>query len=250
MQRHRSKTFRIRRLAGLAAAGAIAIALNVAAQQSPTRPGARPAPKLDEKAREATTQEKPGPAPGTGGGPVAPGQPQTSPEVTVTEGKAPAVGARVVTPEGRFEPVLLRPVDYGSLPEVDASVLMSLTGPMAAKEFLDALAISTGWNIATTPAVSTIELQFWTNKISPAQALAILRFRRLLRIRRGRRLPVRLDERRAPSAPLRRRRRDGVCCPQYRPAKRGDRADRATVGQGPPDRRSRFVQTDRSRHAG
>ena len=51
-----------------------------------------------------------------------------------------------------------------------------LTGPMSASEFLDALAVATGWNIASSPKVREVVLEFWTNEITPAQALAILRF--------------------------------------------------------------------------
>ena len=167
----------IRAFAIAMAAAALFTSVHALAQQSPTRPGGRRQPALRDQQRDVGTgplsieSRQPGQ-----GAPVAPGQPQTSAEVSVTEGQAPAVTSRVVGSPGTFEPLLQRPLEYGDVPEVDEPARMSLKGPMSAKEFLDALALTTGWNVATTNAVGQLVLEFWTNDISPKQALAILRF--------------------------------------------------------------------------
>lgn len=159
----------------------LAIALDAVAQQSPTRPGRRRAPELTERDPERLPLRGTAETPETGrptptGGPQVPGQPQGGTEVSVTEGTTPTVTSRIVGPQTNFEPLLQRPLEYGDVPDVDESATMSLKGPMSAKDFLDALALTTGWNIATTQAVGQLMLDFWTNEISPKQALAILRF--------------------------------------------------------------------------
>ncbi len=165
----------------------LGLAVQAAAQQSPTRPGTRRQPTLQEQRRQAEqeaerdrqqrgTAETTEPGRPGGTGPTQPGQPKSSVEVTVTGGKSAGVTSRVVGQQGAFEPVLQRPLEYGDTPEVDESAKMSLKGPMTAKDFLDALALTTGWNIATTAGVSQLQLEFWTNEITPLQALAILRF--------------------------------------------------------------------------
>ncbi len=145
------------------------VAMDAAAQQSPTRPGGRRGPQLGELEGAMQAVE---PTDGRGGANRG-GQPV---EVTVTTGTASASPSRVVSPQGAFEPGLERPLKYGDAPKADESIKITLTGPMSASEFLDALAVATSWNIASTPKVRETVLEFWTNEITPAQALAILRF--------------------------------------------------------------------------
>ncbi len=144
------------------------------AQQSPTRPGGR--------------------GPGLGGGqdvrrpvrdaerqyPVRPVRGGTSRgggmNVSVVSGGDPGAAPRVVGAAKAFEPILMRDLRYGEVPEVDEAVVISLAGPMPVPDFLDALSLATGWNIAASLGVQPLVLQFWTKEVSPRQALAVLKF--------------------------------------------------------------------------
>lgn len=146
-------------------------------QQSPTTAGRR-GPSLNQgagstQAGASTARERPstrraiGPRSGRGSGA----------QVTVVTGQGSRVAPRVSTGvEGGFAPVQQRELSYRPVPEMDESVRISLTGPMLAVEFLDALALATGWNVAASPGVKLLTLDFWTNEVSPQQAVAILKF--------------------------------------------------------------------------
>jgi len=153
----------------LAVLVAVALGIEAVAQQSPTRPGRRGA-QLEELEGAMEPVEP------TDSGRPAINRGPAGAEVTVTTGTPSAAPSRVVSPQGSFEPALARPLEYGEPPAAADSVKITLTGPMSASEFLDALALATGWNIASSPKVREAALEFWTNEITPAQALAILRF--------------------------------------------------------------------------
>ena len=53
---------------------------------------------------------------------------------------------------------------------------LTLSGPLPALEFLDALSTATKWNIVASPGVMEVELNFWLNKMSPLQAMSVLKF--------------------------------------------------------------------------
>lgn len=156
----------------LAALLAAVLAVEAIAQQSPTRPGRR-GPQLQQEDQQLDPLEPAMESPGRsssvnrGGG---------ASEVSVSTGTPSSAPSRVTSPQGSFEPALERPLRYGEPPAADASIKITLTGPMSASEYLDALALATGWNIASSPKVRETVLEFWTNEITPAQALAILRF--------------------------------------------------------------------------
>lgn len=170
----RSVTFR-KPLAGAVLVALLAGTTGVLAQQTPTRPGQRgPTLQTDEPGRLGVSRE-------TGPSAVRPtGRVSTGGEVEVVSGTTVAVPvSRVVAPQEAFEPLLTRTVEYGPVPETDEQATISLTGQMSTSEFLDALSIATGWNIASSPALrgeGAPALEFWTKEVSPKQALAVLRF--------------------------------------------------------------------------
>lgn len=94
------------------------------------------------------------------GGPAAPG----------------AVGGAAVSMQGQglYEPVYQREVEYGVLPDVGEP--MTLPGPMAVSEFLDAIHLATNWNILVTPAAQAVQLLFWIIDKKPADAMEVLKF--------------------------------------------------------------------------
>ena len=97
--------------------------------------------------------------------------------VTVVTGEASGVqptldGFR----KGQFQPILRRDVVYGELPEFGDEVVISLAGPMAVPMFLDALSMATDWNIVASVGAQKVVLQFWTTKVTPRQAVAVLKF--------------------------------------------------------------------------
>ncbi len=162
----------------IAALVAAAIALDAAAQQTPTRPGRR-SPQLQEKSdnpRAAGNQGLQSAEPSDREGRPSIPRASGSVEVSVSEGAASESPSRVTAPQGKFDPFLWRTLEYGDPPPSPADAKISLTGPMSGNEFLDALSLATGWNIISTPNVKTLILEFWANEISPTQALAILRF--------------------------------------------------------------------------
>jgi general secretion pathway protein D len=172
------ETYSVRGLAILAAVFAAVFAVEAAAQQSPTLPGDR-RPQLDDQPaadrdkREETLESL---QPSDKAARPAIKRAKGEAEVAVKEGAASGTPSRVKAPATPFEPLQSRPLKYGDAPVAESSVKLTLTGPMSASEFLDALAVATAWNIASTPAVRQVILEFWTNEITPAQALAVLRF--------------------------------------------------------------------------
>lgn len=75
---------------------------------------------------------------------------------------------------GNFDPVQSLPVKYEDVPAVGEAI--TLSGPMAARDFLDAISIATDWNILASKGVDAFQLQFWINEMSPRDALEILKF--------------------------------------------------------------------------
>lgn len=165
------RTGRVRRASALGAViAALVWAGTATGQQTPTRPGGRGPTLKTEK-------------PAVQGAPSAPrpsGRPSSGAAVEVYTGTSAGPVSRVSGPaEGAFEPVLMREVTYGPVPTTSEQAQITLTGQMSTSDFLDALSVATGWNIASTEAVRQITLEFWTNEVSPKQALAILEFNKI-----------------------------------------------------------------------
>ena len=91
-------------------------------------------------------------------------------------GKNEGLELRVFAGKESFEPILDKKVTYGDLPKSTPDMMLTLNGPLPALEFLDALSTATQWNIVATPGVIQKELNFWLNKMSPVQAISVLKF--------------------------------------------------------------------------
>ena len=83
---------------------------------------------------------------------------------------------RVFAGKESFEPILDKDVSYGALPKSSPDMTLTLEGPLPALEFLSALSTATKWNIVASPGVTKKELNFWLNKMTPAQAMSVLKF--------------------------------------------------------------------------
>lgn len=146
------------------------------AQQSPTSPNAGEGPRLGGPQRSldgseggATVQ------PRSGSGDISRGEQF---EVLSAEGVTAAVpGARVFSLDAvAFDPIRDRQLEYGPLPASVQSATMSLAGPSPALEFLSNLSKVTNWNIVASPGVEEVTLNYYSQKMTPVQAAAILRF--------------------------------------------------------------------------
>lgn len=97
-------------------------------------------------------------------------------DVSVVTGRRSGAPPRLSGDRKPFEPIYYRDVHYGDVPETQEDISISLVGPMSTVEFLDALSLATGWNIVVSAAVQALQLQFWTQDVTPKQAMAILEF--------------------------------------------------------------------------
>ena len=151
----------------------LAISFVGEAQQTPTRPtqGRPQAGSLQQPRPQSTTQAR---RPGL----LRPSQLRSSAGVGVRTGATgrPAVGgARMTGSQEPLRAIGAKPVEYGPVPSTEQVVRITRKGPMAAVEFLDTLALATGWNITASPALQEVQLQFWLKEMSPEQAVAVLR---------------------------------------------------------------------------
>lgn len=85
-------------------------------------------------------------------------------------------GVRVSGSGAMYEPALEHDLVYGDLPDQGQDVILTLTGPMTATEFLDTLSLTTGWNILVSTGMDTVTLRFWMNEMTPAEAMEILKY--------------------------------------------------------------------------
>lgn len=79
---------------------------------------------------------------------------------------------------GPFEPALKNPIEYGDPPPEGGELLTNpgAGAPMAVTELLDQMVTATGWNVVTSPKIEGKTVRFWINKVTPQQALEILKF--------------------------------------------------------------------------
>ena len=144
----------------------------VAAQQSPTRPGGRRPGISGQRGGNAVS----GPSRPTAGRSTQRGG-SSGQSTVITGGAFDASGVRVVSPgNAQFEPIKDRELEYGNIPPLQEEITITLTGPMSALQYLDTLAVATGWNIVASKLLETVTLQFWSNEMTPEQALAVLKF--------------------------------------------------------------------------
>jgi general secretion pathway protein D len=80
-----------------------------------------------------------------------------------------------VQSKGVFEPQKNVKLIYGPLPKPASADRIALIGPMQVPEFLDVLSAATGWNIASSPGVKNVNLEFWINDQTPEQAMQVLK---------------------------------------------------------------------------
>ena len=92
-----------------------------------------------------------------------------------------AVGVSVTTTEQPFQPILDTPVEYPEVPEVGEPITLSSPpgGDLPAPQFLEALALATGWNVVASEAVRDTKLRIWVKQITSRQAMEVLKFHNL-----------------------------------------------------------------------
>lgn len=127
------------------------------------------------RAGKGQTKERGGSKPASGGGPVQGGG-SGGGGTTFSKGSGASI---TVTGEGTFEPALLRPVEYGDVPD-EGEIFEYLEGPMPLGEFLMALNLATNWNVLATPAAREVQLDFIITEKTPKQALDVLKFHDLV----------------------------------------------------------------------
>lgn len=82
------------------------------------------------------------------------------------------------TGTGTFEPILLRDIEYGEVPD-EGEALTFLDGQLPLQEFLSAINLATNWNIIVSESVKAVNLNFWINEVRPKAALEILKFHKV-----------------------------------------------------------------------
>lgn len=156
---------------------------NLAQQRANQQQNQQNQANQDDDAREETSsglggRETGGEGGQPGGAPPGPRQMGgAAPNVRVIGGAAGGGSAAPRTSgagSGAYEPFKRRPLVYDEVPDVGDP--MSLTGPMPAMQFLDDISFATGWNIVASPAIQSVNLQFWITDMKPKVALEILKF--------------------------------------------------------------------------
>lgn len=134
--------------------------------------GEAPKPPTGRSVSEESSRASGGGASTVTGGGGAGGQGGGGGGTTMTSGEAAGIS---VTGEGNFEPVTLRKLQWGEVP--DEGEALTLEGPMPLSEFLAAINIATNWNVITSAKAKEVELPYFNIvELKPQKALEILKF--------------------------------------------------------------------------
>ena len=87
-----------------------------------------------------------------------------------------AAGVTVTGEAGLFEPIKLREVVYGELPELAQDIPFTLQSPMTVDEFLDTVYMATSWSMLIRPSVKELKLEFKMSEMTTKQAMEVLKF--------------------------------------------------------------------------